>query len=72
MEVDSLEAKWTQQYEEEDEGDNVDNGGNASKSQPAGSGSPPVHMELFYNNQEEFDGVHNNSYPANEQLGHVC
>lgn len=53
MEIGSLEAKWEQKYDTNDdymedvEGKAVSNGNNS------GSGSTAVHMELFYDNAEE-------------------
>lgn len=57
MEIDDLEAKWEQQYEynsyEEEGGENAmetDDGGKAA-------GSSPVHMELFYNDQDSANNL---------------
>lgn len=60
MEIDDLEAKWEQQYacndyeEEGNENTTSANGGNAVNNSLAvgGGGGSPVHMDLFYNNQE--------------------
>jgi len=61
MEIDDLEAKWEQQYEynsfEEEGGENAMEADDGGKT----AGSSPVHMELFYNNQD----------PANN-LGYAC
>jgi len=66
MEIEDIENKWDQQYINypEEQGENTTNA-NASKPQE------PVHMELFYNNQEYGNGPVYDTNAANN-IGHAC
>ena len=75
MEIDDLEAQWEQRYEncDEEEGENAfdSEGGKGSLSKSLGvEGNAPVHMDLFYNN-EEYSGPVYDENSANN-VGHAC
>jgi len=66
MEIEDIENKWDQQYinHPEEQGENTTDA-NVSKPQE------PVHMELFYNNQEYGNGPVYDTNAANN-VGHAC
>lgn len=55
MEIGSLEAKWEQKYSDDTNDDYMEDveGKAVSNGNSSGSGSTAVHMELFYDNEED-------------------
>ena len=68
LEIDDLENKWDQQYEcnyQQDQGEHAMEVDGSKQQQE------PVHMELFYNNQEYDSGTVYDTNSA-DNAGYAC